>query len=106
MSSWHPRRPKSNEFLHWLARMAIYNCYRGHPLHSFLIPSFSKKILPTDFKVTQVLTCKYAVSQKLAIELVATNVLKFDISLPKTVFGKSLHTKFGHPWRPLNILTC
>ena len=52
------------------------------------------------------MTCKYAVPEKLAIESVDTNVLKFDISLPKTVFGKSLHTKFGRPWRPLNILTC
>jgi hypothetical protein len=86
--------------------MAIKNCYRGHPLHSFLIPSFSKKILPTDFKVTQVLTCKYAVPEKLAIQSVVTNVLKFDISLPKTVFETTIHTKFGHSWRPLNILTC
>ena len=62
-------------------------------------------MLPTDFKVMQVLTCKYAFPEKLAIESVDTNVLKFDISLSKTVFGMSLHTKFGHPWRPLNILT-
>ena len=51
------------------------------------------------------MTCKYAVPESLPIESVDTNVLKFDISLSKPVFGKSLHIKFGHPWRPLNILT-
>ena len=35
------QQTKKNEFLYWLARMAIQNCYRVHPLHSFLIPWFS-----------------------------------------------------------------
>ena len=106
MSSWHPSRPKSNEFSYWLARMAIWNCYRGHQLDSFLLPSFSKKNLLTDFKVTQVLTCIFGVLKKLPIESVDTNVLKFDILPPKTGFETSIHIRFGHPWLPLNILTC
>ena len=83
MSSWHPSRPKSNEF-----------------------PYLSKKKLLTDFKVTQVLTCIFGVLKKLPIESVDTNVLKFDILPPKTGFETSIHIRFGHTWCPLNILTC
>ena len=52
----------------------------------------------TDFKVTQVLTCKYVVLKSLPIESVDTNVLKFDILPPKTGFETSIHIRFGHQY--------
>ena len=95
MSSRYPSRPKSNEFLYWLAKIAIQNCYRGHPLHSFLISPVSKKNFLTDFKVTQVLICILEVLKELPIESVVPNGLNFDILLLKYVLGTTIHISFG-----------
>ena len=103
MSSWHPSRPKLNEFSCWLARMAIYNCCRAHPLHFFPIPLFSKKHFPTDFKVTQVKSRKQKLLNETPEELVVANGSNFDILLPLISLGNSPRGLFWLLWRPLNI---
>ena len=71
----------------WLARMAIWNCYRAQWLHSFPILLFSRKHFPTDFKVMQDKSRKQDLLNETPIELVVANVMKFDIFLPLVGFG-------------------
>jgi hypothetical protein len=66
-------------------------------LHSFPIPSFKKKHFLTDFKVTQVKSRKQDLLNETPIELVFTNVVKFDILMPVIVFGTAPQVFFGHP---------
>ena len=42
--------------------------------------------------------------EKIPVEPVVPNVLKFDILLPEIYLANAIHGGFGHSWRPLNIV--
>ena len=66
-------------------------------MHSFPIPSLSKKHFLTDFKVTQDKSCREDVLNETPIELVVAKLMKFDILPPEVAWSTSLQAFFGHP---------
>ena len=73
-------------------------------MHSYPIPSFSKKHFVTDFKVTQVKSRKQNLSEETPEESVVATGSNFDILLPLIRLGNSPRVFFFDFLGTLSIL--